>query len=60
VFFRNRRREKGENLDRKVEKFERRWKDGREDLGFGRSNGSRDERVNRKPYDSSFVYYEEG
>lgn len=60
MFFRNRRREKGENLDRKVEKFERRWKDGRGDLGFDKSTGSRDDGVNRKPYDSSFVYYEEG
>jgi hypothetical protein len=60
VFFRNRRPEKGEDLNRKVEKFERRWKDGRGDLDFDRSTGSKDEAANRKPYDSSFVYYDEG
>jgi hypothetical protein len=60
VFFRNRRRERDEDLDRKVEKFQRRWKDRRGDLDLDRSTGSKDQGGNRKPYDASFVYYEEG
>lgn len=60
MFFRNRHREKGEDLNQKVEKFRRRWRERREDSEFDRSSRSRDNGASRKAYDSSFVYYEEG
>lgn len=60
MFFRSRRRDKAEDLNRKVEKFRRWWQEGTGDLTSGGSNRSRESKPDRKASDSSFVYYEEG
>jgi len=60
VFFRNRRKDTGDDLNRKVEKFRKRWQERRSHLSSNRSDGPTEDGVDRKAFDSSFVYYEEG
>jgi hypothetical protein len=59
VFFKNRRKERGEDLNRKVEKFRQWWQDETPDLSPKRQDAARENRPDREPSDSSFVYYEE-
>ena len=60
MFFKKVNRSRGEDLNRKVEKYKRWW----QDRGQGGSPGASDSRKkiveDGKPFDSSFVYYEEG
>jgi hypothetical protein len=59
VLFKIRGKKRGENLDQKVEMFRRWWQDQTQDVSLDRSNSSKENRAKRKPFDSSFVYYEE-
>jgi 3'-phosphoadenosine 5'-phosphosulfate sulfotransferase len=59
VFFRNRRKDTGDDLNRKVEKFRRRWQERVSHLGGNRSDRLTEDGFERKASDSSFVYYEE-
>jgi hypothetical protein len=58
MFFKPKDRSKGEDLNRKVEKFRKWWQDESQDISMDRSNSKK-----RKPYpkssDSSFVYSDE-
>lgn len=60
MFFKTRNKKRGEDLDRKVEKFRRWWQDQTQDISSDRSNRSKENKPNKRPFDSSFVYYEEG
>jgi hypothetical protein len=59
MFFRNRRKERGEDLNRKVESYRKWWQEGTGDLNFQRSNRPKDKADDRRASDSCFVYYEE-
>jgi hypothetical protein len=59
MLFRNKQRDKAEDLNRKVERFRKRWQEGRGDLTFERSNGIGERNNDRGVSDSSFVYYDE-
>ncbi len=59
MFFKNRNKKRGEDLNQKVEKFRRWWHDQTQDLSYEKSNRSKKSHSNTKPFDSSFVYYEE-
>ena len=58
MFFKSKNRSKGEDLNRKVEKFRKWWQDESQDISMDRSNSKK-----HKPYpkssDSSFVYSDE-
>ncbi|MGB2979699.1 MAG: hypothetical protein WBC77_00430 [Candidatus Zixiibacteriota bacterium] len=60
MFFKKGSRSRGEDLNRKVERYKRWWQDRREDGSPGRSDSSKKTTDEGKPFDSSFVYYEEG
>jgi len=59
MFFKTRNKKRGEDLNRKVEKFRRWWQDETQDFSPARSNPSEENKPNKRPFDSSFVYYEE-
>ncbi len=59
MFFRTKNKNKAEDLNRKVERYKRWWQDQTWDIPCDRSNRSK-EKNPQKPFDSSFVYYEEG
>jgi hypothetical protein len=60
MFFKNRNRDRGEDLNRKVEKYKRWWQDRGQDGSLRRSNSPKKTTDDGKPFDSSFVYYDEG
>jgi len=60
MFFKTRNKKRGEDLNRKLENFRRRWQNRPQDLSFEPSNRSKENKSKRRPLDSSFVYYEEG
>jgi len=60
MFFKTRNKKRGEDLNRKVEKFRRWWQDQTQDFSFEGSNSSKKNKPQRRSFDSSFVYYEEG
>ncbi|UCB51784.1 MAG: hypothetical protein JSV10_07295 [Candidatus Zixiibacteriota bacterium] len=60
MFFKKGNRNRGEDLNRKVEKYKRWWQDRSQDGPSGSSNSSKKTTEDGKPFDSSFVYYEEG
>jgi len=60
MFFKTKNRKKNEDLNRKVERYRRWWQDQSGELPFDGSNSSKKNQPKSKPFDSSFVYYEEG
>ena len=60
MFFKKGNRNRGEDLNRKVEKYKRWWKDRGQ--GGCPETSSSHKKIDEegKPFDSSFVYYEEG
>ncbi|MCK4403938.1 MAG: hypothetical protein KAW02_02495 [candidate division Zixibacteria bacterium] len=60
MFFKTRDKKRGEDLNRKVEKFRSWWQDQTQDTCLERSSRSSKTKPNKRPFDSSFVYYEEG
>jgi hypothetical protein len=60
MFFKKGNRNRGEDLNRKVEKYKRWWQDRTQDGPLDRSDSSKKATEKGKPFDSSFVYYEEG
>ncbi|KPL01221.1 MAG: hypothetical protein AMJ91_00785 [candidate division Zixibacteria bacterium SM23_73_3] len=60
MFFKSRNKKRGEDLNRKVEKFRRWWQDEPQNLSLERSNRSKGNKSTTRSFDSSFVYYEEG
>jgi len=60
VFFKTRNKKRDEDLNRKVEKYRRWWQDQPQDFSFEPSKSSEKNKRKHKPFDSSFVYYDEG
>jgi hypothetical protein len=60
VFFKTRNKKRGEDLNRKVERYKRWWQDRTQGFSFEPSNPSEKNKHKQKPFDSSFVYYDEG
>lgn len=60
MFFKKRNRNRGEDLNRKVEKYKRWWQDRGQDGSSAPSSSSKKTTEEGQPFDSSFVYYEEG
>ncbi len=58
MFFKPKDRSKGEDLNRKVEKFKKWWQDQSQDISMDRSN-SKKHKPNERSSDSSFVYSDE-
>jgi hypothetical protein len=59
MFFRSRRKVRGEDLNRKVESFRKWWQEGTGDLSFQKAERPKEKGHDRRASDSSFVYYEE-
>ncbi|MCK4224682.1 MAG: hypothetical protein KAX39_05845 [candidate division Zixibacteria bacterium] len=59
MFFKTK-KNRGEDLNQKVEKYRKWWQNQTQAFSFDRSNSSKKNKPNRKSFDSSFVYYEEG
>jgi hypothetical protein len=60
MFFKKSNRNRGEDLNRKVEKYKRWWQDRGRGGSPGQSDSPKKIAEDGKPFDSSFVYYEEG
>jgi hypothetical protein len=60
MFFKKGNRNRGEDLNRKVEKYKRWWQDRGQGGSPGPSGSPKKIAEDGKPFDSSFVYYEEG
>jgi hypothetical protein len=58
MFFKPKDRNKGEDLNRKVERFRKWWQDASQDVSLDRSN-SKKQKPHPKSSDSSFVYSDE-
>lgn len=56
MFFKPKNKNKGEDLNQKVEKYRRWWQDQTQDLSFDRSSSSNKSKKNERSSDSSFVY----
>jgi hypothetical protein len=60
MFFKTRNRKRGEDLNRKVEKYRRWWQDQPSESSLDGSEPSEKGKPKQRPLDSSFVYHEEG
>jgi hypothetical protein len=59
MLFRPKNKNKGEDLNHKVEKFKKWWQDQTQDLSRDRSNSSKIDKRNERSCDSCFVYDDE-
>jgi len=59
MFFKTRHKSRGEDLNRKVEKYRKWWQDKAGDSSFNRSGSSEKNKPKGRSFDSSFVYHEE-
>ena len=60
MFFKKSNRNRGEDLNRKVEKYKKWWQDRGQGGSPEQSDSPKKIAEDGKPFDSSFVYYEEG
>jgi hypothetical protein len=60
VFFKKANRGRGEDLNRKVEKYKKWWQDRGQGSSPEQADSAKKVAEDGKPFDSSFVYYEEG
>jgi len=67
MLFKNKKKNKSEDLNQKVSKYQKWWQDQTEEISLGRSNSKKNKKSpgsclkagnGRKPSDDSFVYYE--
>lgn len=67
MFFKNRKKEKQEDLNQKVSKYQKWWQDQTEEHSFGGSSSKKNKKSpgsgvkaaeKQRPSDGSFVYYE--
>jgi hypothetical protein len=67
MFFKNKKKERSEDLNQKVSKYQKWWQDQTEEISVNRSNSKKSKKSSgsclktarkKKPSDDSFVYYE--
>jgi hypothetical protein len=60
MFFKTKNKNRGEDLNRKVEKYRKWWQDQPAASSFERSGSPEKKKPKERPFDSSFVYHEDG